>query len=546
MLFLTILLFASSLILAGFLFFFLKKQKHTGKYIQLLLQKNSIYQNQETLLHNKATSGEGNSEAIKITASEIFSFLKTSGYNIHRLSVWSLNHKKFKLLSMISPIISDFKEGESINMDQVISWEKILKGEYITINSNTQFNVTNILEKELINTGMRSSITIPLSSRGEINGFIKISSEEENTFKRVEITNDLQELTSSIALLVKLYLDKELLNEKLDSLNRKNKKAWEMSISVHKQKEEIDEKLIQIRDEYIKLEKEKEKIKQRNNKLWENSMSIHKEKEKVEKIKLIIEEKHQSLTDSLSYAKRIQEAIMPSLNILKESFSDSFILFMPRDIVSGDFFWALKTENDDFIWAAADCTGHGVPGAFMSMIGISLLNKTVLENGITSPEKILDNIRAGIIAALSQKDLKEDDMQHDGMDIALCLYRKNEQKVYYAGANNPLWLIKKNGELVAFTPNKQPVGYFPWPKNFTVKEFNVEPGDTIYTFSDGFADQFGGPKGKKYMYGPLKKFLLSINSSTMARQNELLKESFINWKGTMDQIDDVCVIGVRI
>jgi len=242
--------------------------------------------------------------------------------------------------------------------------------------------------------------------------------------------------------------------------------------------------------------------------------------------------------DSITYAKRIQSAILPPAKLVKEYLQDSFILYKPKDVVAGDFYW-MEHRDGKVLFAAADCTGHGVPGAMVSVICNNALNRSVREHGLTKPGEILDKSREIVI----QEFDKSDEDVRDGMDIALCSLDGN--KVEYAGANNPLWLIRK-GELIELKGDKQPIGKYAKEEPFNTYELDLEAGDTLYIFSDGYADQFGGTKGKKLKTANFKRLLVSIQDKPMKEQKEFIDTSFEEWRGDLEQIDDVCVIGVRI
>lgn len=226
-----------------------------------------------------------------------------------------------------------------------------------------------------------------------------------------------------------------------------------------------------------------------------------------------------------------------------------FILYRPKDIVSGDFYYAQAhkpagSDKEIFYLCTADCTGHGVPGALMSMVGISRLNESILEKNIVKPNEILDNVRRGIIDSLNPEGSEEE--SKDGMDCVLCAYDFENMKLEFAAANNPLWLVR-NKEVIEYKPDKMPVGkYNDELKPFTLQSIDLQKGDTVYTFTDGFADQFGGPKGKKFKYKQLQDMLLEHCDLPLEQQKEKLNTAFEKWKGDLEQVDDVCVIGIRI
>jgi serine phosphatase RsbU (regulator of sigma subunit) len=226
-----------------------------------------------------------------------------------------------------------------------------------------------------------------------------------------------------------------------------------------------------------------------------------------------------------------------------------FILYKPKDIVSGDFYYALAhktstSKNELFYLCAADCTGHGVPGAFMSMLGVSSLNEAIIEKNISQPHEILNDIRNMIIASLNPEG--SDEEAKDGMDCVLCAYDFENMKLHLSAANNPLWIVR-NGTLTEYKPDKMPVGkYGDELKSFTLQTIDLQKGDIVYSFTDGYADQFGGPKGKKFKYKQLEEKLLANHNLPMQEQKKNLGEIFENWKGNLEQIDDVLVIGLKV
>ena len=278
-----------------------------------------------------------------------------------------------------------------------------------------------------------------------------------------------------------------------------------------------------------KSEKEKEIYQLRNVELKSAYDEIHR--------------KNREIIDSINYASRIQGALLPQNENLSRVFPDHFILFLPRDVVSGDFYWAAEIESK-IVFAAVDCTGHGVPGALMSMLGISFLNELVVERRQTHPGEILNSLRGEVIKALKQSG-KEDE-QKDGMDIALCTYETESGSLQYAGAYNPLYLVRK-GNLEEYKADKMPVSYYHGiDDTFRTHTIQLRKGDAIYLFSDGYADQFGGPDRKKFKYKALKEMLEQIHGEPMHRQKTILNERFFSWKGDGEQIDDVVMIGIRI
>ncbi len=259
---------------------------------------------------------------------------------------------------------------------------------------------------------------------------------------------------------------------------------------------------------------------------------------KTKKQKGIIEEKRQEITDSIQCAKRIQSAILPSQKVIDEFLEDSFIFYKPKDIVAGDFYW-LEAKEDRVLFAVADCTGHGVPGALVSVVCNNALNRSVREYELTDPGKILDKTREIVI----QEFEKSETEVRDGMDIAICSLIEN--KLEYAGAHNPLWIVR-NGVLLETKANKQPIGKFDNLRPYTTHSFVLEKGDTVYIFSDGYPDQFGGERGKKFKAKAFRELLLSIQDKAMEEQKTNIDEAFETWKGDLEQIDDVCVMGVRV
>jgi serine phosphatase RsbU (regulator of sigma subunit) len=254
-----------------------------------------------------------------------------------------------------------------------------------------------------------------------------------------------------------------------------------------------------------------------------------------------IEIKNKDITDSINYSKRIQDASLPAIELKNQLFPDSFILFKPKDIVSGDFYWYTEKDGKKFI-AACDCTGHGVPGALMSMIGNNILNQIVNEKGIVSPGEILTLLHSGIRQALKQDEYNEN---RDGMDIALISFN-DKNKIEFAGAQRPLWLVR-NSEIIEIKGDKFSIGGIQTETEriFTNHILQLEKNDTLYIFTDGYADQFGGADGKKFMTKNLKELFLKIQNQTLANQCNKLESALMSWKNNLEQVDDILVIGIK-
>ena len=331
--------------------------------------------------------------------------------------------------------------------------------------------------------------------------------------------------------------------------------AWLRMRILKKQKRILEEEVARQTKE---IREQKEEIEQQNAVLQQQKEEIETQRDEIEEQRKIAVEqrdiiaKHKKdIEDSIIYAKNIQTAALPTNKFLQILFDDFFILFRPRDIVSGDFYWASQKDGK-LIAVAADCTGHGVPGAFMSMLGISFLNKIVNEKGIVEADKILNRMRNNVIHALNQT---VDGVSKDGMDLALCVIDNDKQIIEFAGANNPLYFIR-NEELTEYKAQKMPIAIYDDMKPFKKIIIEYQKGDVIYLFSDGFADQFGGPKGKKFKYANLKKLLLKIVNLPMKEQKEHLNETIERWMAYPDkyspkgenhsQIDDIIIFGIRL
>jgi serine phosphatase RsbU (regulator of sigma subunit)/ligand-binding sensor domain-containing protein len=297
----------------------------------------------------------------------------------------------------------------------------------------------------------------------------------------------------------------------------------------------VEERTAEIKKQKEDIEAIAEYLKVANNEIKEQNDQLGKQKRE-------IEEKNRHITDSISYASRIQMALLPPNSIIEKHLPDHFILFKPRDIVSGDYYW-FKQIGHYSIYATADCTGHGVPGAFMSMLGIAFLNELVAENEKHTAGEILNNLRNKVKKSLRQTG--EEGHSKDGMDMTLCIIDNKNRTVEYAGAYNPLY-IYRNDELIEIKATRNPIGIFIKEKPFESNHIELQEGDMLYTFSDGFVDQFGGDDNSKFKTKNFKKLLLEIYKRPLAEQKTILNQTIEDWRGNYEQTDDIIVFGVRI
>ncbi|MBK6984676.1 MAG: SpoIIE family protein phosphatase [Bacteroidetes bacterium] len=279
-------------------------------------------------------------------------------------------------------------------------------------------------------------------------------------------------------------------------------------------------------------------------KVVERTEEVVKQKEEIELKTKELEILFKQVTDSIHYAKRIQEAILPPNNLVKQILPESFVLYKPKDIVSGDFYWIDK-KKDWCYFAAVDCTGHGVPGAFMSIVGYNLLKDILKNTDSIQPSIIMDKMNDGVANTL-HTNTTSGKQTKDGMDMTLCALNYNTLELQFSGAYNPLYIIRGN-ELIQYKADKFPVGMFIGEKqNFTNHSIQLQKGDSIYIFSDGYADQFGGPRGKKFMAGNFRQLLSDVSKLPIERQKTMLNQTIEEWRGNLEQVDDILIIGVKV
>ena len=458
-----------------------------------------------------------------------------------------INSYRDTLLSLVQeqnrPII---KEGLNLNTDnytsedgEPISWEM------------TNFNLMPLVH--VFNTLTNIQYEIKNAEYQALTDIINSGNKDLNT----ALFSQISDLNSKYDAIKKQEEIKKLQNENIKGMELLNAKDSELNDS----KQAIVYFVLVIlvflvlvffiiRSNYLR--------KQTNKTLLQQKEIIESQKSEVEVQKHLVEEKQKEIIDSISYAKRLQEAILPPQEFINKHISNNFILYKPKDLVAGDFYWAegitLRNapvehfsnepesgERDLFFIAAADSTGHGVPGAMVSVVCSNALNRTVKEFGLTETGKILDKTRELVVETF-EKSASE---VKDGMDISLLCIDSKNKKITWSGANNALWYIQNN-KLIIIKPDKQPIGKTEKPSPFTTHEIEYKNDTIFYLFTDGFADQFGGEKGKKFKYKQLEELLINNSNLKLSEQSNLLNQKFESWKGHLEQVDDVCVIGVKI
>lgn len=282
-----------------------------------------------------------------------------------------------------------------------------------------------------------------------------------------------------------------------------------------------------------------------NNELMAKNTAIEEQRKEIQEKSIQLEYNHKEITDSISYARQIQLSLLPKNNYINRLLSNNyFILYKPKAVVSGDFYFVTEKNNAIYI-AVVDCTGHGVPGAFMSVIGHNLLNQIINDRGIKQPAEILNLLHVGVRRVLGQDNENTD--SRDGMDIALIAWNKKENTIEYAGANRSLYVVRE-GDIVEYKSDKNPIGGMQTEdtRRFTNRQIAIQTNDMVYMFSDGYADQFGGPKGKKFMLKKLMQTFVDIHQKDCVEQKKCLDDTFAEWKGDQEQIDDILVMGIRM
>ncbi len=348
--------------------------------------------------------------------------------------------------------------------------------------------------------------------------------------KLEERHDEIGEMTQALNILIDAL---ESTRDFADELGKGNFNATYTPLS---EEDSMGYALLKMRDALAENERVLEQ------KVKERTAEVVRQKEEIEEQNLKISKLYTEVTDSIRYAKRIQEAILPPAEVIKKYLSESFVLYRPKDIVSGDFYWFETYENKSYL-AAVDCTGHGVPGAFMSIVGYNILNYALSSTKGGSPAQILDVLNKGVSNTLHKTSNVE---AKDGMDVAMCTIHHDTNILEYAGAYNPLYIVRDN-EVLKIKADKFPIGSYHENPNLHYSNHKIElkKGDAVYIFSDGYADQFGGPKGKKLMYKRFREILLEIVDLPAHEQQKRLLDYFLDWKGSLEQVDDILILGFK-
>jgi serine phosphatase RsbU (regulator of sigma subunit) len=378
-----------------------------------------------------------------------------------------------------------------------------------------------------------------------------------------EVSKPIENLNSYINKFVEskftivTLIDEKKSNDEISILsNNFFKMSEEITNHIKFFEEKVKERTSEINKQNLEITNQKVKIHDQYKELFVKNLSLEKQQ-------LLILEKNKDITDSILYAQRIQKAMMPSRAKLRNIVPNGFIFFQPRDIVSGDFYFTIEKDEKVF-FGIADCTGHGVPGAFLSIIGNNALNKAINEFDLANPAEILNKVNDLVENSINNHD---ESVINDGMDIALCVLDKTRRILEYSGANIPLWIISEEEDvelelmddnvsfatanksqllLKEFKPNKQPIGHYNYRQPFTNHIIHLKKNDKLYISSDGFADQFGGTKNKKFKNNQLRNLLLNIQFLNMDEQKQHIKEVIKNWKGANEQVDDITMLGIQV
>ncbi|MDK2978165.1 MAG: hypothetical protein PWP52_879 [Bacteroidales bacterium] len=467
-------------------------------------------------MKNKETSNKDQiKKSVLSSLSDFVFILTTEGYYIDIIS----NNQHDLFLNPEEAINKHFKElnfndNFTINLDKAFS----------KIKNTSISQVFNFSSKHQFYNAKISEIR---SEKEELLGYV-ILIRDVSDFKETE-----QQLSKQL----------EKSNHKINDLNRDIDFYIKQGDVITSQRTKIQKQRDQLAVEKKDIARQKELMEKDMDFIIKQGDKIAEQKYKIKIQHDIVQKQNKKIEDSILYAKKIQSAVLPPNRFIQHLLSQHFIFYKPRDIVSGDFYWIKQIDEKIFI-AAADCTGHGVPGALMSMLGITFLNEIVNKNPEIHANEILNELRTHIISSLRQTGSIGE--SRDGLDIALCILNHKKRLLEYAGANNPLYLIRK-GKLNEIKADRMPIGIHRKAKeSFYNHEITLHKDDLIYIFSDGFIDQFGGKDGRKYLTGNFKKLLIENHQKPLSEQKQILEKTFEEWKGERKQLDDILVIGFKI
>jgi serine phosphatase RsbU (regulator of sigma subunit) len=503
-------------------------------------------------------------------------FRKKSGKIAYRLVLTSFLTTLLPLSIVVAYLLMSLTSLSDIGLYEPTSGElKVIFGQYYEMIKNNNINelttnynlkYINVVDSFLLFIGIGAGIFVTIIY---VMFFVHwTNSDIINPVK--ELLLNMQKTTGGQLENYSLVRTNDELGDLSENYNIMTGKLYEYISHIDKMNAELEQK---VKERTAEIQSQKEEIEAQRDEVESQRDEIERQRDYViEQRDLIISQK-KAITDSIEYAANIQSAILPPLDVMNKILKDYFIYFKPRDIVSGDFYWAYKIKKkgeNRVIVVVADSTGHGVPGAFMSMLGIALLNEIILKKGIYKPSEILDNLKENLVNSLHQTN--EIGKTKDGMDMAVCLIDFERMELQYAGAYNPVYLVRDNKywsdneflkedislsnrkfdhfggkTLVELKADKISIGgAHSLSSNYTLHRFDLKPNDVIYMFSDGYADQFGGPRRLKYLYSRFRQFLCKISDESMEKQSVLLDREFFEWKGAEKQIDDILVIGIRI
>jgi len=542
-----------------------------AKLAFLYREKNNIPKSIDNFLKAlKSNESLGNLNAIKIISSNLgILYSETDNYSealVYLKKSLAINEKLGKRPDMMADLINiaqvqqnlkKYKESsetveKAASIAQELSEMVSLKNCYAILSGNYEKLGNQAKAKEYFELALAIKNKLDKQELQKYQSRTK-QAESEISVKDIEIQSKeskIREISREQQLTLELLNKQKELNELRDKEFQAKEKLQEAR---HKNTLLVIQSLIAILILVIIslffIFKQLNEKKKAYNLLESSNLQVIHQKEEIEKQHEIVIGQKKKITDSIYYAQRIQSALLPPISILQNKLPENFIFYQPRDIVSGDFYW-LAEKNNILIIAAADCTGHGVPGAFMSMLGVAFLNDIV--NKITSnnhfgklsANEILNQLREHVIISLHQSGKPEE--PKDGMDIALCIVDTVKMQMQYAGAHNPVFLIRKGTPMI-LEADKMSIGiYQDSDVTFTNQLVDLEVEDIIYLYSDGYYDQFGGPRGGKLLSANFRRYLLEIHQKSMAEQRKLVEAFYNKWKGHNDQLDDVMVIGIKI